>query len=716
MTPPDNPQALTLLDRDLSWLEFNRRVLHEAEDERTPLLERVKFLAIFSSNLDEFFMKRIGALSQRPDGLEAQAGLDPGTLRKLEAVRNKVLELMRAQADAYTRVIRPALARAGVHLLDWSYLSEDERRWTREFFRSTVYPVLTPLAVDPAHPFPFLSNLSTSLGILLRPPGERDPLFARVKVPPHLPQWVRLPETRPADGTPPVFRFARLLDIVRDNLGALFSRMELLEIMPFRLTRNAEVDLDEEDEGTLVEQVEQELRQRRLERAVRLEYLPPRSAEQLDLLTDKLDLDDVFVYESPAELDFTGLFAVAGLPRPDLRDPPWEPVVPAAFTDPERSVFSLIRSGDVLVHHPYESFDATVARFIRSAADDPRVLAIKMTVYRVGSETAFIDSLIRAAESGKQVACLVEVTARFDEQQNLHWARVLEKVGVHVVYGVLGLKTHTKTTLVVRGESEGLRCYAHIGTGNYNIKTARVYTDLSLLTCEPTLTRDVVELFHALTGGSRNREYVKLLVAPVNMRERFLALIEREIEHARSGRPAHIIAKLNQVEDRGMCEALVRAAQAGVPIDLVVRGFCVLPPGVPGLTENIRITSVIGRYLEHSRIYHFRNGATDPVEGEFFIGSADWMERNLSRRVEAVTPVEPLPLRQRLWQVLDVNLRDHRQAWDLHPDGSYVQRRPPPDAPPDSPERLGTHAALMALTLQSPPATGPGMQADGPGG
>jgi polyphosphate kinase len=438
-----------------------------------------------------------------------------------------------------------------------------------------------------------------------------------------------------------------------------------------------------------------------MERAVRLEYEPPGSATQLALLLNRLDLDDGDVYEAPAELDFTGLMPLAALPRPNLRDRPWEPIVPAAFADTDGSIFSILRAGDVLVHRPYESFDATTARFIRSACEDPQVLAIKMTVYRVGSDTPFIDSLIRAAEAGKQVACLVEVTARFEEQQNLKWAQALDKAGVHVVYGVLGLKTHSKSTLVVRNEPDGIRCYAHIGTGNYHMKTARLYTDLDLLTCDPILTADVVELFHSLTSGSKKRSYAKLLVAPVNMRERFLALIERETAHCQAGRPARIIAKMNQLEDPAVCQALAQASQAGVTIDLIVRGFCVLPPGIPGVTEHIRVISIIGRFLEHSRIYWFQNGQSDPADGDYFIGSADWMERNLSRRVEAIAPIETSALRRQLWQVLQTCLEDRRQGWDMNSDGSYVQRTPDPNGRPDGPETVGTQAALMAAVLRS---------------
>jgi polyphosphate kinase len=425
MTATDSAlqKSLPLLDRDVSWLEFNQRVLHEAEDERTPLLERVKFLAIVSSNLDEFFMKRIGVLARKVGDQATAAALDRPAVRRQQMLREKIRAMTVAQASVYANVIRPQLARAGIHLLGWDELTEKEQHQVNDLFRRTIYPVLTPLVVDPSHPFPFLSNLSQSLGVLLRDPISSETLFARVKIPAHLPQWLRLHEAGPgSDGVVAAFRFVRLLDVLRANLEALFPGMQVREVMPFRVTRNAEVEGDDDDpEEHLIEQVEEDLRQRRLEKVVRLEHSLPKCQAQLDLLTERLDLDDQFVYEAPAELDFTGLFAIAGLPRPDLRDRPWTPVTPAAFANVDRSIFAVIRAGDVLVHHPCESFDATVGRFIRSACEDPLVLAIKMTVYHIGSDTAFIDSLIRAAEEGKQVACLVEVTARFDKKENLHW-------------------------------------------------------------------------------------------------------------------------------------------------------------------------------------------------------------------------------------------------------------------------------------------------------
>jgi polyphosphate kinase len=574
-------------------------------------------------------------------------------------------------------------------------LTEFQRNSADEYFRSNLFPVLTPLSVDPGHPFPFISNLSTSLGITLRPPESAEALFARVKVPDIFPQWLSLPEDR-SNGQPGERRcFVRLLDLIRNNLDDLFPGMTIGEVMPFRVTRNAAVEADEEPPENLADMVEQEIWQRRFEKAVRLEFGRPASATQLQLLRRKLDLGEADLYEMPSELDFTDLFPIAALNRPELRDPCWQPVAPEALAEPDSDIFALMRPGDLLVHHPYESFEATVDRFIRSAAEDPKVLALKMTVYRVGSETPFLDALIDAAEAGKQVACLVEVTAQFDEKPNLQLAQALEKAGVHVVYGLVGLKTHCKTTLVVRQDDDGLRCYAHIGTGNYHVKTARLYTDLGLFTSDPVLTGDVVNLFHYLTGRSLKRDYAKLLVAPVNMRDRFLALIDGEIEHRRAGRPCGILAKINQLEDRGICEALVRASQAGVEIDLMIRGLCVLRPGVPGMTDHIRISSVIGRFLEHSRIFYFRSGEEDPLVGSFFIGSADWMERNLSKRVEAIAPIESRALRERLWRILQVMRQDHRQAWDMQPDGSYVQRVPTCPDGGEGPESVGTHRVLM---------------------
>ena len=690
-SPAPPPQLF--LNRDLSWLEFNRRVLHEALDERTPLLERVRFLGIFTRNLDEFFMKRIGALKrQLQEGAVTQTpeGLTPE--QNLAAIRETVLPMLRRQADVYKDVICPALATKGVHLLSWEELTDAEREKSTRYFRANVFPVLTPLAVDPGNPFPFISNLSTSFGVLLHHPDRQDILFARVKVPEVLPSWVRLDS--PSDTSPT--RFVSLHELIRHNLDDLFPDMAIADVMRFRVTRNADLERDEEGAEDLLELVEEELRQRRFANVVRLEVAAGEVNQwMLDFLVRELDIGPEDVYEMPGELDYQDLRPVADLNVPALRYEPWTPVVPPALADEEGDVFKVIAKGDIMVHMPYESFTASVERFIRVAAADPKVLAIKMTLYRTGQDSPFLQTLIRAAEAGKQVVVLVELKARFDEERNIQIANELEKAGVHVVYGLVGLKTHTKTTLVVRRDPDGIRCYAHVGTGNYHAGTARLYTDLGLLTADPVLTQDLVELFHYLTGRSLKRDYQKLLVAPVNMYARFLEMIEREAEHARAGRPARIVAKMNSLEERRICQALYKASQAGVRIDLIVRGLCTLRPGVPGLSDNIRVMSVIGRFLEHSRVFYFRNGARDEQDGDFYIGSADWMYRNLMARVEAVAPVTAPPLRERVWDILQTMLNDQRQAWDMHPDGTYVQR-----APPD-PSAAGTHQTLMALARRS---------------
>jgi polyphosphate kinase len=675
-------------DRDVSWLEFNRRVLHEALDERTPLLERLKFLAIFSSNLDEFFMKRVGL-----HRLRAGKGghREDGRAKKLATLRATVLELIDAQARCFRDELVPALARHGLHLRRWDDLDEAQRGAAHELFTRLIFPALTPLSVDPAHPFPLLSNLSTSLGVRLVRADGGEPLFARVKVPTSLPAWVELPARAEGERT-----FIRLHELIRANLDDLFPGLTIDDVTLFRITRNAEVELDEHEVDDLREHVEAELRLRKFEPVVRLEVQPEGSAWVEERLVEEFELSPDDVYVVPGELDYTTLFALANLPIPELRDSPWTPLPPLALAGRDADIFAAIRAGEFLVHHPYESFDASVERFIRTAADDPQVVAIKMTVYRVGDDTPFVKSLIRAAESGKQVVCLIELQARFDEARNLHWAEQLERVAAHVIYGVVGLKTHTKIALVVRQEPDGLRCYAHVGTGNYHVKTARLYTDVGLFTSEPELTGEVVHLFHYLTGHSRKRDYRKLLVAPMNMRGRFLELIGREAENARAGRPSRIVAKMNQLEDPEMCQALCEASAAGVPIDLIVRGFSTLRAGVPGVSDNIRILSVIGRFLEHSRIYHFANGSDDPLDGDFFIGSADWMNRNLSQRVEAIAPVEPRHLRERLWEILAIGLADCRQAWEMQPDGTYRQRRPAEGA--TGPAAEGTHVTMMNLT------------------
>ncbi len=677
------------LDRDLSWLEFNRRVLSEALDERTPLLERLKFLAIFTSNLDEFYMKRVGAMRTR-----AYAGRSPAAVEQfhahMERLRAVIFPMLEEQAACF-EALRRELAGHGVRLAAWAELSDAQRAEASDYFDRHVSPALTPLSLDPTDPLPFMSNLSTSWAFVLRDPGTPDPVIMRVKVPTNLPPWIAIRTEVPAGER----CFVALQDLVRQNAHKLFPGVAIEQATLFRVSRNADIAIEEDTDNSIKELVEEQLRQRRFQPVVRLEFGESPRPEIRDGLMDRFELRDSDVYEMPGPLDYSSLFAIAALPAAELRDPPWSPLVPVGLEE-DADLFAVIRAGDVLVHHPYESFDATVERFIRAAADDPAVTTIKMTVYRLGDDTPFVHSLIKAAESAKQVACLVELKARFDEERNLHWADELQQAGVHVIHGVRGLKTHTKLALVVRREGDGLRTYAHIGTGNYHVKTARMYTDYGLFTCDPVITRDVVNLFHHLTGYSTEPAFERLLVAPVNMRERFIELIRREIGHLQAGRPARIIAKMNQLEDLPVCEALSEASQAGVPIDLVIRGFCCLRPGIPGWTENVRVHSIIGRFLEHGRLFHFANGEANPLDGEFYIGSADWMDRNLSRRVEAVTPVRARNLRERLWEDLTVQLEDRRNAWQMQPDGSYLQLHAAEDA--SEVAREGTHATHMKRT------------------
>ena len=697
-TQPAAAPPAEFLNRDLSWLEFNRRVLHEALDERTPLLERLKFLGICASNLDEFFMKRVGWVKRRlEEGAVPRTAEGLPAQELLAAFRQQLLPMIAQQAECFSNLLRPKLAEAGIHLLKWEELSAPDRAAAETFFKSSVFPVLTPLAVDPGHPFPFISNLSVSLGVTLRHPDREGELFARVKVPQVLPPWVRVDA-----GEPGAQRLISLIELIRHNLKDLFPDMAIVDVMTFRITRNADLERDEEDADDLLEMVEDEIRRRRFEHAVRLECAPNPSPRMLRYLLDELQLTEQDVYDLTDVIDFAWIRPIAEINLPKLRYEPWTPLVPPALDNTEADIFTLIRAGDVLVHHPYDDFETSVERFIRSAAEDPKVLAIKMTVYRAGTESPLIQQLIRAAESGKQIVCLVELKARFEEERNIYWAQALEKAGVHVVYGIVGLKTHAKAALVVRQEPDGVRCYVHVGTGNYHAQTARTYTDLSLLTCKSDFTEDVVELFNYLTGRSLKREYRKLLVAPLGMRDRFLAMIEREAEHAQAGRPAQIIVKCNALEERTICRALYRASQAGVKIDLIIRGFCCLRPGVAGVSENIRVLSVIGRFLEHSRLIYFRNGNADPLLGDFYFGSADWMYRNLLARVEISAPIEDRPLREMVWTIFQVMLHDRRQAWDMQPDGSYIQRRPPASADPAAgiaakAEMLGTHQVLMDL-------------------
>ncbi len=662
------------LNRELSWLAFNARVLHEAADTRVPLLERLKFLAIFGSNLDEFFMVRVaglrrqvasGVLHHTPDGLTAA--------EQLSAIRARVALLLADQRQSLTTLLGE-LAPHGVRLVRMSELTVGERRAIDEQFESQIFPVLTPLAVDPGHPFPYVSNLSLSLAVEVRDPAQESVHFARVKVPERLSRWVAVPGR--------AHHFVPLEQVIGENLEALFSGMDVLGWYAFRVTRYSDLEFTNlEDPDDLLASIEERVFERRFGEVIRLEVQDDMPAHLRSLLLDELrdadfpaktSLSESDVEDAGHLLDLSDLLELASLDIVELRDPPFTPSVPPELRDPDRSIFDVIRERDLLVHHPFDSFPATVERFLQSAAIDEHVLAIKLTLYRTSGDTAIVRALTEAAQRGKQVAVLVELRARFDEANNITWARTLEDYGVHVAYGSALLKTHTKTAMVVRREPDGIRRYIHIGSGNYNSRTARLYTDVGLFTCSPSIAADVSDLFNSLTGISRQRLYRKLLVAPANMRERFIELIQRESAHARAGRGGRIIAKMNALVDSETIDALYTASESGVEIDLIVRGICCLRPGLNGVSSRIRVISVIGRFLEHSRVWQFGNAGDD----EFYIGSADWMPRNFMRRVEAVTPVELPRLRERLRHLLATYLEDDRQAWELSADGRYAQRAP----------------------------------------
>jgi polyphosphate kinase len=681
--PDSSALASKYLNRELSWLDFNRRVLELAQDKAVPLLERVRFLAIFSSNLDEFFMKRVGGLQRQQSAHVSELSLDGLTpQQQLDAIHAYLRPMLEAHVDCWLNDLKPALQNEGVFIHDYDALDELDKTAADQFFLKHVFPILTPLAVDPGHPFPFISNLSNSIGVLLEHPARKEQLFIRIKLPENLPRWVPLPAK---------LHFVPLEQVVGGNLSLLFPGMTVLEHKPFRVTRNADLEMDAEDADDLLQLVEQELRARRMARAVRVELAESMSSLMRQFVIDGVEVDPHDIYATAGPIAMNDLFALANLELPHLKYKLWFPATPSRLQGDDVDMFGVIRSGDLLVHHPYEAFAESVERFLTSAVFDPKVLAIKMTLYRTTPESPFLLSLIHAAEMGKQVAVLVELKARFDEQRNLKLAQTLENAGVHVVYGVLGLKTHTKLAMVVRQEGESLRTYCHIGTGNYNSRTAQLYADLGLFTCNPQIADDVIDLFHYLTGRSLKRDYRKLLVAPVNMRDRFILKIRREVEHAKAGREARIVAKMNALQDSRIIDELYAASKAGVKIELFVRGFCCLRPGVAGLSENIHIISILGRFLEHSRIYYFLNGGDE----EFFIGSADWMHRNLENRVEAVTPIEDTALRDRLREILDVMRNDHSHAWELQPDGSWRRR-----SPNGSPFNGDTQEELMSRALQ----------------
>ena len=666
----DDPKLY--INRELSQLEYFHRVLEQAKDERNPLLERVKYLAIVGSILDEFFMVRVAGLQQLIDAGVVDLspdGLTPA--EQLAAIRKVALNLMIESRECMRRDLLPQLGEAGIHVLDYADLSEAQTAKMKEYFDEVVFPVLTPLAVDPGRPFPHISNLSLNLAILIRDQkGEQR--FARLKVPGTLPRLVPIKRSSGGvrkDGTVPHHHYFTWLEqVIAAHLDALFPGMEVVESHPFRVTRDADIVIQELEASDLLETIEQGVRQRRFGSVVRVTIDEQMPRHTRDILIDNLELDPKDIYTLKGPLGLSGLMSLYSIERYDLKDAPFVPVTPPSLNGKAYDdIFAAIRRGDILLHHPYDSF-APVVDFLRTAARDPDVLAIKQTLYRVGRNSPVVETLLEASENRKQVAVLVELKARFDEESNIGWAKALEAEGVHVVYGLLGLKTHSKIALVIRPEGERLRRYVHLSTGNYNTVSAQSYTDLGLFTCDEDIGADATDLFNYLTGYSAKTDYRKLLVAPINLRARMEELIRREIDHQRKGEPGHLIFKMNALVDKSMIQLLYQASQAGVKVDLVVRGICCLRPGLDGISENIRVISIVGRFLEHSRIYYFRNGGDETI----YIGSADLMPRNIDRRVEVLFPIQdPRLIRHLRDDVLETYLADNANARRLLPDGAY---------------------------------------------
>ncbi len=653
------------LDRELSWLAFNQRVLELSEDDRLPVLERAKFLAIFASNLDEFFMVRVAGLKRRiATGIAVRAANGRTPREVLENIWERAHAMQREQAQVFHSDVLPGLLAAGIELLHWQDLTENERADMNRFFDAQVFPVLTPLAVDPSHPFPYISGLSLNLAVVVRNPVSGTELFARVKVPPSLPRFVKVAPQR----------FVPLEDVMGAHLDDLFPGMQILQNHSFRVTRNEDVEVEEDDAENLLLALERELMRRRFGPPVRLEVEQSMDPHVLELLMSELDVNEHEVFRIPGPLDLTGLWDLYSLDRDDLKLRKYVSKTSRQLAGVESSsapdVLACIRERDILLHHPYDSFSTSVQLFLEQAAIDPNVLAIKQTLYRTSGDSPIVDALITAAQEGKQVLAIVEIKARFDEENNIAWSRKLEEAGVHVVYGLVGLKTHSKLSMVVRNDGDQLRRYCHIGTGNYHPKTARLYEDFGLLTCSTTVGDDVANLFNVLSGYSMNTQYDRLLVAPHSVRSGLLDRIDREIEHHAQGRSARIRFKVNALVDERVVDALYRASGAGVPIEVWVRGICSLRPGVPGLSENIRVISILGRFLEHSRCYGFDNGGLP----ELWIGSADMMHRNLDRRVEALVQLRDLGHVAEINTLFDLAFNAGTSAWDLHPDGSWRRR------------------------------------------
>ena len=666
VTPENTLPENRFSERELSWLDFNQRVLELAEDESIPLLERVHYLSIFASNLDEFFMVRVASLKRRVAtgiAVPSASGQDPQEV--IEQIASRSRELQTRHAQMFKDVINPDLDAAGIDILHWSELSVEEKEQLNQFYEQQIFPVLTPLAVDPAHPFPYISGLSLNLAVVLRNPKNDSEHFARVKVPPLLPRFVRVPQAQKN-------RFVPIEDIIGENLGVLFPGMEIVQHHTFRVTRNEDLEVDEEETDNLLNQLEKELLRRRFGPPVRLEVGEDIDAQVLSILQRELNIEQADVYHLPEPLDLSELTEIAFMRMPELHFES-HPITTNRYLksadDEPADIFASLRERDVLLHHPYESFATSVQAFLEQAANDPQVLAIKQTLYRTSGDSPIIDALIQAAESGKQVLAVVEIKARFDEQNNITWAKKLESAGVHVVYGLVGLKTHCKLSLVIRQESGGLRRYCHVGTGNYNPKTARFYEDLGLLTADDTVGEDLTKLFNKLSGFSATSEYESIITSPVGIREQLTSKIQREAAFARSGETGRIRLKMNSLVDEQIIDELYQASQAGVEIEILVRGMCALIPGVKGLSETIRVRSILGRYLEHSRIFAFDNNG-DP---EVYIGSADMMHRNLDRRVEAIVRLSQADHINELHQVMDLAMSDEISAWDLNSDSQWVR-------------------------------------------
>ncbi len=677
------------IDRDHSWLNFNFRVLNEAIDPRTPLLERLKFNDIFRSNNDEFFMKRIGALTKKIQSNDPKILPDRHAFEELHlSIRKKCCEQIELFSRNFQKFLVPKLEQTGIKILTWSQLSTTEQNQLFHHFKENLFPILTPLAVDKGHPFPFLSNLSKSIGVGLRKPQQKERHFARVKIPSEIPQWFCLKETKEFE-----YRFINIDEIISANISSLFPGMSIDGQSLFRVTRNAAIDEEGDDAEDKMEWVEEGLKERKFAPIVRLELALDYDPWVSDFLIEELNLTAEQVYIMPTLASYTSLSMIYEVNRPKLKYKKYTPNPFVGFDNPkdsELSIFNNIRKKDHLVHFPYESFNSTVQAFVRQAAEDPKVMGIKIILYRTDTDGNLVNALIRAAENKKQVACIIELTARFDEERNIQWAQKLEEAGVHVSYGLMEYKTHAKMIVVVRQDPDGIRTYVNIGTGNYNSQTSKVYTDFSLFTCKKEISAEVLEVFNFLTGRSLKQQYNKLLVAPFNMFKRFKKLIHEETELALKGQKGRIIAKMNQLKEPQIIETLYKASQAGVKITLIVRGFCSLRPGVKALSENIEVFSIVGRLLEHSRIYYFGKGQTNPLNGHFYLGSADWMSRNLHDRVEIISAIEEEQHKNKLWDYLNLSISDNRHLWELKSDGHYIQRQPP-----NKPKEINSQLILM---------------------